>query len=60
MDRAIAQHVLEPFVRGSGAQAGSGLGLAIVSRLLHVLGGTLDIDRAVGIGTTVRGSLPAD
>ena len=60
MAPAMARQVLEPFVRGADVQAGSGLGLAIVSRLLNVLGGTLQIDSALGRGTTVRVELPAD
>jgi len=60
MAPAMAKQVLEPFVRGADVHAGSGLGLAIVSRLLNVLGGTLQIDSAVGRGTTVRVELPAD
>jgi signal transduction histidine kinase len=60
MAPAMARQVLEPFVRGADVHAGSGLGLAIVSRLLNVLGGTLQIDSALGRGTTVRIELPAD
>jgi signal transduction histidine kinase len=59
MDGALAQQAVEPFVRGSDAEVGSGLGLAIVSRLLRVLGGSLQIDSTLGIGTTVRVNLPA-
>jgi two-component system phosphate regulon sensor histidine kinase PhoR len=38
---------------------GTGLGLAIVKHIVHVHGGTLRIESAVGQGTTVRVVLPA-
>jgi signal transduction histidine kinase len=59
MDASLADQILEPFVRGDSEQAGTGLGLAIVSRLLNVLGGRLEIDSALGRGTTVRVRLPS-
>ncbi|MEW6267956.1 MAG: ATP-binding protein [Thermodesulfobacteriota bacterium] len=60
MDAALADQMLEPFVHGSSEHAGTGLGLAIVSRLLNVLGGRLEIDSALGRGTTVRVRLPSE
>jgi signal transduction histidine kinase len=60
MDATLARQALEPFVRGDDAQAGSGLGLAIVSRLLALLGGSLEIDSTPGRGTSVKVALPAE
>ncbi|MCG8588511.1 MAG: HAMP domain-containing histidine kinase [Proteobacteria bacterium] len=38
---------------------GAGLGLALVKDLLHLLDGTIKLESEVGIGTTVRFSVPA-
>jgi signal transduction histidine kinase/CheY-like chemotaxis protein len=37
---------------------GNGLGLAITQRIVHMLGGTIDVESRVGGGTTFRVSLP--
>ena len=51
--------VQKRFVRGrSTASQGSGLGLAIVRRIADDHGGWLRIDSQVGIGTTVKLSVP--
>ncbi|GJL66656.1 MAG: hypothetical protein NPIRA05_16270 [Nitrospirales bacterium] len=43
----------------SREEGGTGLGLAIVKHLVHVQGGTIQIDSELGKGTTVDVSLPA-
>ena len=54
-------HVVKKFARGrAAAGGGSGLGLAIVSRITEDHGGTLKIQSAVDVGTTVTVTLPAD
>ncbi|GJL55302.1 MAG: hypothetical protein NPIRA02_24340 [Nitrospirales bacterium] len=43
----------------SREEGGTGLGLAIVKHLVHVQGGTIQIDSELGKGTTVDVSLPS-
>lgn len=55
------QFVRRRFARGRSASGhGSGLGLAIASRIATDHGGRLDIESAVGRGTTVRLLVPAE
>lgn len=53
-------HIFEPFFRGRNAQhaAGVGLGLAIARRAIEALGGTISLDSATGVGTTVYLTVP--
>ena len=55
--------VLEPFEqvdnRYNRSTGGTGLGLALVNALARLHGGSVHIDSAVGVGTTVTVSLPA-
>ncbi len=52
-------HVTRKFVRGKAVQSGgSGLGLAIATRIARDHGGRLEIESAVGSGTTVTVTLP--
>jgi two-component system phosphate regulon sensor histidine kinase PhoR len=52
--------VTRRFFRGQGAgTGGSGLGLAIADRIARDHGGQLAIESVVGVGTTVRLTLPA-
>jgi len=57
-------HLGERFYRADAARArtegGTGLGLSIVQGIARAHGGRLDIQSAVGVGTTVRITLPAD
>lgn len=56
--------VIEPFEQLGDVmttpQQGTGLGLAICKSLIELHGGTLELDSAVGQGTTARVSFPAD
>ena len=54
--------IIDPFVRSESDpevfQEGFGLGLAIVKSLVDLHGGDLDIKSEVGVGTTVKVTLP--
>jgi len=54
-------HVTEPFFRADLSRTiseGSGLGLSIVLETIDSLGGSFHIESTLGVGTTVRISLP--
>lgn len=56
---AECNHLFERFHRGKNSTAGgSGLGLAIVSELLLLIGGTIHVESAVGVGSTFTCWLP--
>ena len=56
-------HLGEPFRRIGRADVaekpGTGLGVAIVKHLVGLHGGTIAFSSSIGIGTTVRVTLPA-
>jgi signal transduction histidine kinase len=58
---ADQERVLEMFERGNpqARQSGAGLGLSLVKSLIQLHGGTIDIDSALGKGTTISCRLPA-
>jgi two-component system sensor histidine kinase BaeS len=53
----LLPHVFERFVKGPGSK-GTGLGLAIAHDIVVAHGGTIDIQSAIGSGSTVRMSIP--
>jgi len=63
MSRSEIDHMFDPFWRAEPSRVrhrgGSGLGLAIVQRLVVAQGGTLQVDSAPQVGTTVRLYFPA-
>ena len=61
MSEAEVQQVFEPFSQaaaGQASQEGTGLGLTITRNLVSLLGGALDVETALGQGTTFRFSVP--
>lgn len=51
-------HMFEPFFRASASPGGYGLGLATVKRLVDAYGGSVEVESALGRGTTVAIHLP--
>ncbi|MGM0586976.1 MAG: two-component regulator propeller domain-containing protein [Bacteroidota bacterium] len=53
------EDIFEPFQQvDSNLQEGTGLGLAISSRIIDMLGGTMDVDSQLGSGSTFTFDLP--
>jgi CheY-like chemotaxis protein len=58
MSREVLDQVLEPFFTTKGMGEGSGLGLSMVFGFVKQSGGHMEIDSALGKGTTVSLYLP--
>ncbi|MDR6128399.1 ATP-binding protein [Sphingomonas sp. SORGH_AS_0438] len=58
MDKATLARAAEPFFSTKGVGKGTGLGLSMIHGLAAQSGGTLRLDSAVGVGTTVELWLP--
>ncbi len=59
MDAGERERAFERFYRGDGRGEGFGLGLTIAQQAAHALRGTLEVESAVGRGTTARLTLPS-
>jgi signal transduction histidine kinase len=55
----LIPQVFEPFVTTKEPGKGTGLGLAVCSRIVEVMGGTIQAENAVGGGAVFRVVLPA-
>ena len=58
MSPSVREAAMEPFFTTKPSGHGTGLGLSMVHGLTGQLGGTLEIDSAVGKGTSIRMWLP--
>ena len=62
MDEETQSHIFEKFYQGANqtARKGSGLGLAITKQILEMCKGTITVQSAPDVGTTVRVLLPVN
>ncbi|MCQ2147132.1 MAG: response regulator [Bacteroidales bacterium] len=53
-------HIFEPFYMGDnmGKVLGSGVGLAMVKQMVEVMGGTIDVNSKLGVGSTFTVVIP--
>lgn len=52
------EHAKQKFFKGKNAARGSGIGLAVVDEIVTALGGHVEIESTLGVGTTVSVILP--
>ncbi len=60
MTPAQQKRVFEPFFTTKPRGVGSGIGLSICSSIVSEMGGTIEVESQIGVGTTFRVSLPAN
>ncbi|MFN0246345.1 MAG: ATP-binding protein [Kofleriaceae bacterium] len=56
----VVDHIFEPFFTTKAIGQGTGLGLSISQGIVTDLGGHIEVDSKVGVGTTFRVVLPAN
>lgn len=58
VEESLRDSIFDLFIRGSTDRQGFGIGLHIVKRLCERLGGRVEVDSEVGLGSTFRVILP--
>lgn len=53
IDTATRERLFQPFTQGQGDSAGAGLGLYICRKLVEMMGGSIELNSEVGIGSEV-------
>lgn len=66
MSEGFQEHMFEPFTQDDDSsvplltEKGTGLGLAIVQRIVALMGGTIEVESALGQGSTFFVSIPVE
>lgn len=56
----LKYRLFTPFAQENNLSTGTGLGLSIVKQIVNELGGTLDVQSQIGVGTRIRVFVPID
>ena len=56
----VRKGLFEPFVQGRDATAGAGLGMSLTRNIVQRMHGSIDVQSAVGKGTTVIVNVPVE
>ena len=63
MSQEFQQHIFEPFERERTSTVskveGSGIGMGIVKKLVGLMGGTVEVESKIGVGSTFTVTLPS-
>ena len=63
MSQQFQQHIFEPFERERTSTVskveGSGIGMGIVKKLVGLMGGTVEVESKIGVGSTFTVTLPS-